>query len=295
MRFNTGLSLTESEIQTLLDFFPQGIVAFDLEMTGLSPILDKIIEIAAVKVTKEGKLEHFHALINPLIDIPEHTIEFHQITTEMVKDAPSLKKPLKDFIDFYDNLPLIAHNAQFDVGFLIRGIHQYNFPISLSDVYDTCKFARLLFKNKTENPIAPEDAKLSSLAKFYHFDFEHHHAHDDAFICLKVFIKLLEKLKEGEIIHLLKDKGFVFKLNSFQKAANYELPAKLSLLKEKVSKRENFQIIYKGGSTGSAPRPVRPIALMPMPGGLVLYGECLLSNLHKSFLVKKIKKVSELP
>lgn len=294
MRIQENLSLKASELRTLLNFFPQGLVAFDLEMTGLSPLLDKIIEIAAVKVLPDGRIENFHALINPLIEIPKKTTEFHMITDEMVKDAPTLKKPLKSFIEFYGNLPLVAHNAQFDIGFLIRGIHQYNFPIGLSDVFDTCKMARLLFKNSDKNVTRPIDYKLSSLASFYGFKLNHHMAHDDAWICLKIFIMLLQKIEEGKIAHLLKDKAFLFKLNSFQKASHYELPKKFDLLKEKVMAGEAFQMIYKGGSTGNEPRPVRPIALMPMPTGLVLYGECLLSKLNKSFLVKKIKKVEEI-
>lgn len=294
MRIHDNFKIEASELETLLEFFPNGVVAFDLEMTGLSPLLDKIIEIAAIKILPDGTVENFHALINPLIEIPKKTIEFHNITDEMIKDAPTLKRPLKDFIDFYGNLPLIAHNAQFDVGFLIRGIHQYNFPIGLSDIFDTCKMARLLFKNKDKNLLRPTDYKLSSLAEFYQIEFNHHKAHDDAWVCLKVFIKLLDKLIEGNIKHLLKDKAFLFKLNSFQKAANYELPKKLDLLKEKVMAGESFQMVYKGGSTGSDLRPVRPISLMPMPAGLVLYGECLLTHLNKSFLIKKIKKVAPL-
>lgn len=294
MRIQENLSLGPSELQTLLRFFPQGLVAFDLEMTGLSPLLDKIIEIAAIKILPDGQIESFHTLVNPLIEIPKKTTEFHMITDEMVKDAPTLKRPLKNFIEFYGNLPLVAHNAQFDVGFLIRGIHQYNFTIGLSDVFDTCKMARLLFKNTEKNAIKPSDHKLSSLAAFYEFELAHHRAHDDAWVCLKIFIKLLQKIEEGNIAHLLKDKAFLFKLNSFQKASHYELPKKLDLLKQKVMAGEAFQMVYRGGSTGNTPRPVRPIALMPMPTGLVLYGECLLSKLNKSFLVKKIKKVEEL-
>src|SRR5690606_3617822 len=119
MRIQENLSLGPSELQTLLRFFPQGLVAFDLEMTGLSPLLDKIIEIAAIKILPDGQIESFHTLVNPLIEIPKKTTEFHMITDEMVKDAPTLKRPLKNFIEFYGNLPLVAHNAQFDVGFLI--------------------------------------------------------------------------------------------------------------------------------------------------------------------------------
>ena len=44
------MTVPTSEIKGLLSFFPRGIVAFDVETTGLSPLTDKIIEIAGVKL-----------------------------------------------------------------------------------------------------------------------------------------------------------------------------------------------------------------------------------------------------
>lgn len=41
-------------------------------------------------------------------------------------------------------------------------------------------------------------------------------------------------------------------------------------------------------------RPVRPISLLPMPEGLILYGHCLVSDLYKSFAVKKIAEYKRL-
>ena len=145
-RPETSVKIEKSEVDILLKKFPKGIVAFDLEMTGLSPAFDKIIEIAAVKITQDGKVSYYHQMINPLITIPEYTIEYHGITNDMVRDCPSLKAPLKEFTQFYGDLPLLAHNAQFDMGFIVRGNHEYNLPFSMSDIYDSCKFSRALYK-----------------------------------------------------------------------------------------------------------------------------------------------------
>src|SRR5690606_21635693 len=104
------------EISSLLTLYPKGLVAVDLETTGLSPLVDKIIEIAAVKISPTGEVSSFHQLINPLIDIPEFTIQFHVLTNDDVKMAPTIRKPLKVFLDFVERLPHITHNSAFDLG-----------------------------------------------------------------------------------------------------------------------------------------------------------------------------------
>ncbi len=288
-RPNSSVNIEQAEIDSLLKHFPKGIVAFDLEMTGLSPVFDKIIEIAAVKVTAEGEVSTFHQMINPLVTIPDYTIEYHGITNEMVRDCPTLKSPLKEFNNFYGNLPLLAHNAQFDMGFIVKGNHEYNYPFSLSDIFDSCKFGRALYKKEKDNK--PKSFKLSDLAEFFSFNFTHHKALDDAYISLKVFIKCLEKFENYTGKRNLRDLSFLFKLNSFKKPIEYELPKKLIPIRASLKTRSQVFIKYKGSSTGDNFRPIKPIAFIPMPQGLILYAECLKDNLNKHFMVKKIKEL----
>lgn len=292
-RLELSLSLTESEIDILLDLFPEGVCAFDLEMTGLSSIFDKIIEIAAVRLNPDKTIDTFHSLVNPLIPIPEHTIQYHKLTNDILRDEPTLKKPLIDFLEFYGNRPLIAHNAIFDISFLIRGIHEYNFSPSLSSVFDSCKYARTLYKKEKER--RPENFKLSTLAQYFEFEFSHHEALDDAMASLKIFANCLahhksiaETIDQGQI----REAAYLYKLNSFKKASDYILPKKLESIREKVQSSTPFEIQYKGGTVNKGDfRKVRPIAVIPMPTGLSLYAECLESGLNKYFKIKKIKAV----
>lgn len=286
-RPDVNIELTQAERDVLLKHFPEGICAFDLEMTGLSPIFDKIIEIAAVKLEKGGEVKEYHSLVNPLITIPPHTIEYHGLTNEDLKDSPTLKKPLKEFVDFYGNLPLVAHSAIFDASFIVRGIHEYNYNLSLSDVFDSCKFARMVYKKHHDRP---DNFKLGTLAKFYGFTFNHHQALDDAYIALKVFAKCLIEYRKLEELRPLKDMAYIFKLSAYKKASDYILPNKLAGLREFVQTQTVVCIKYKGSSENSEDyRKVKPISILPMPQGLVMYGECLQTNLNKYFKVKKIQ------
>lgn len=290
-RVHTKLELTSSEIEALLTSFPNGLCAFDLEMTGLSPLFDKIIEIAAVKLTPDGKVDFFHSLINPLIEIPQSTIEYHGLTNDDVRDAPTLKKPLREFLEFFENLPLVAHNAIFDAGFLIIGMNQFNYSPSLSDVFDSCKIARSIYKGK---PQAPNSFKLNELASYFKIDFDHHQAMDDAMVSLKIMANCLLKLHKDETKFNLKDIAFTYKLNSFNKPSEYILPGKLKVLRELIANKETFSIMYKGGSFKGEFREVTPISLLAMPQGLVLYALCLRTNQNKYFRVKKIQSIKTL-
>jgi DNA polymerase-3 subunit epsilon len=288
-----NIIFSEEEIKILLKLFPKGVVSFDLETTGLSPLIDKIIEIAAVKITSEGKIETFHTLVNPLIPIPQYTIQYHQIYDEMVANAPSLKKPLRDFVEFYGSLPLIGHNAQFDAGFLIKSLHYHQYEISLSSVFDSCLLARQIYKKSDDpNVQLPQSFKLSNLAHFFKIDFTHHQALDDAYVSLKVFAQCLLKLPDPNH-KFISQKCFVYKINQFAKAPE-DLPPKFELLKKHLPEKKLIYIQYKGGTHGDKLRPVIPIALLPMPAGPVLYAECGITKLNKNFLLKKIKRVSEL-
>ena len=78
------------EIDALRKSFPEGVVFFDLETTGLSPLVDQIIEIGAIKVTTQS-VDCFSSFVNTEIKIPESTIKIHGITDHMVRESETIK------------------------------------------------------------------------------------------------------------------------------------------------------------------------------------------------------------
>lgn len=293
LRATSSLIITPEEQARLLKLFPKGIVAVDLETTGLSPLVDKIIEIAALKITPNDEVVTFHALINPLIEIPQHTIQYHQITDDMVANVSTLKKPLKDFWDFVGNLPLLAHNAVFDIGFLIKGSHDFQIETAPTKVYDSCRFLRSLYRSKPEGSERPDNFKLSTLATYFKVELKHHIALEDTMTCALVFARGLMAQKEEAEFEKHFEKSFVLTLRQYKNDDPFFIPKKFDDLKVMVASGKIVEIQYKGGHQGDDWRPVRPIGLLPMPSGPVLMGECLLSGLNKSFLLKKIKNIRE--
>lgn len=279
--------LSNEEIKILQHFFPQGVVAFDLETTGLSPLVDKIIEISAVKVTKDG-IETFDQLVNPEIKIPDFTIEIHNITDDMVKDSPKVAGVLPEFVDFIEGYPLIAHNAKFDVGFIIYDVLQNKLSLPEAKVYCSCAISRKVFKDFPNH-------KLGTLVEMLEIPLENHHrALDDARACLQVFAKaLINYFEKKDNTKILKD-AFLFKTNSFGEDQELNIPKHLKKLEELVPAQEVFDIKYNGGSMKGKFRPIKPISLLPMPDGMILYAHCLTSDLYKSFAVKKIAEFKQL-
>lgn len=93
-------------------------VVFDIETTGLNKDFDKIIEIGALKYRNNILVSEFNYLVNPKIKIPEIITTITGINDEDLINEDTIDNILPKFIDFIEDLPLIAHNSEFDLGFI---------------------------------------------------------------------------------------------------------------------------------------------------------------------------------
>jgi DNA polymerase-3 subunit epsilon len=94
-------------------------VVFDVETTGLRLWRnDRIIEIGAVAVEGEDMTQEFHTLIDADRPITKAAQRIHGITSEMLVGQPKAEEALTTFQQFIENSTLVAHNAEFDIGFL---------------------------------------------------------------------------------------------------------------------------------------------------------------------------------
>ena len=108
--------ITNSKNQNLDDTY----VVFDLETTGFSPDKNKIIEIGAVKVVHGEITERFSTFVNPEVPIPYRIEELTSIRDDMVIDAPKIETILPQFMEFCGDAIMVAHNADFDMSFIIK-------------------------------------------------------------------------------------------------------------------------------------------------------------------------------
>lgn len=127
-------------------------VAFDLETTGLNPEKDKIINIGAIRYRNNMPVDELNILVNPQKDIPEIITNITGITTDMVKDKPTIKEVLPTLLEFIGKDIVLGHNVRFDLGFLNYALEVHGFEHYVTKYVDTLTIARSFRKNnKLEN------------------------------------------------------------------------------------------------------------------------------------------------
>lgn len=168
---------------------------FDIETTGLSNLRDRITEIGAVLVRGGEVVDRFDTFVNPEMPIPPKITELTGISDDMVKDAPSDSEALDAFLRFARGLPLVAHNASFDVGFIRRAAERAARPFDLPYI-DTVAMSKYC------NPELKRH-KLDVVAEYFGLgDFNHHRAQDDAEMLARIFICMTEKLRREGVFDM---------------------------------------------------------------------------------------------
>ena len=161
-------------------------IAFDFETTGLSYRNgDEIIEMSAIIYNNGKPTDEFHSLINPMRHIPDRATKVNNITNDMVSNAPVIADVLPDFLSFVENSILVAHNASFDIGFLVNACEQYRLSTQLEYV-DTLTVSRKVFPNL-------ENHKLGTVCNHIGHDIENaHRSTHDAHACAQILLTAIE-------------------------------------------------------------------------------------------------------
>ena len=156
-------------------------IAFDLETTGLDAASDDIIEVGIARFRDGELVDQYQSLVKPTKPIPAEITQLTGIDQEDVEDQPRIQDILTDVARIVEGLPLVAHNAQFDVSFL--GKHH---PLDANLVIDTVELASIML------PSAPR-YNLGSLTKSLGIELERaHRAFDDALATGRLYWKLWE-------------------------------------------------------------------------------------------------------
>ena len=167
----------------------QTFVVFDLETTGFSNKNDKITEIGAVKIENFKVVDRFSQLINPQKDISYKVQELTGITNDLIKDKPTIEEVLPKFIEFIGDSVMVAHNADFDMGFMQQKCREQNIEFKNTSV-DTLTLARTLLPHMKR-------FRLNLIAKELGVPLlNHHRAVDDAEATAHIFIKFLEMIQK---------------------------------------------------------------------------------------------------
>ena len=161
----------------------------DLEMTGLNPKNDKILEIGAVKVRNQKIVKKYSVLVNPMISVPERITEITGITTAMVEDGVEMDDAVKGLLEFIGEDIIVGQNVIFDYSFIKQWAINNKITIRYLAL-DTLKMARRL--------LPPEQSKkLEALCEYFQIErVNGHRALDDSIQTYHVYEKLCDLCDE---------------------------------------------------------------------------------------------------
>ena len=251
-------------------------VVFDIETTGFSPVKDKIIEIGAVRVEKGQITSRFSEFVNPRIPIPFRIENLTGINDAMVADADTIEVILPKFMEFCEGASLVAHNADFDMSFIMRNCELLGIGREFTYA-DTVGIARFLLPGLNR-------FKLDTVAKAVGVRLDNHHrAVDDANCTAEIFVRFVAMLKEREIFDLdqLNETGKVSP-DTVKKLPTYHA---IILAKNDAGRVNLYRLISESHINYYARRPRIPKSLyMKYREGLLLGSACEAGELFRALV-----------
>jgi DNA polymerase III subunit epsilon len=163
-------------------------IIFDTETTGLESKFDRIIEIGGIELINNFPTGNtLHLYINPG-DRKVHpdALAVHGITDEFLRDKPAFADVAHKIVEFFDGAKWIAHNANFDIGFVNAEFERIGLPpVTMDRVVDTLALAR------RKHPMGPNS--LDALCRRYGIDNAHRTKHGallDSELLAEVYIEM---------------------------------------------------------------------------------------------------------
>ena len=155
-------------------------VVVDVETTGLHSETDEIIEVAAIRSVGK-KFKAFQTLVLPRNRIPEYVTQLTGIRNIDVMNAPQIEQVAPKLLDFIRGLPVVAHNAPFDVRFIAAAFEKIGANIDIKYI-DTVPLARVAFPGM-------QNYKLETLIEALELihSKQQHRAESDATATLRLF------------------------------------------------------------------------------------------------------------
>lgn len=165
----------------------------DIETTGGTAARDKITEIAIVHHDGERITDKYSTLINPERSIPFHIIGLTGITNDMVANAPKFFEVAKEIIEWTEGRIFVAHNVNFDYGFLKEEFKSLGYTFTRSTL-DTVRLSRLAFPGHKSYSLSNLIQRFNLVVK------DRHRALDDAWATAEIFTMIMESgVYEGTV------------------------------------------------------------------------------------------------
>ena len=258
--------------------FDHEFVAFDLETTGLSSKNDRIIEIGAVRMRNGKEVDRFQTFVNPERVLERKIVELTGITDDMLRGAPKIEQVLPQFLEFVGDSILVAHNADFDTGFVRASCSRLGYAYNFTSA-DTLILAQNLMPhlNKFKLDVVANALSLP--------EFNHHRAADDAAICGMIMARFLDMLKQRDIHSLQAINPAMEGLRSQNRISDRHARHIILFAKNQVGLRNLYHLISDSNLKYFKRVPRIPKSeLLKLREGLILGSACEAGELFQAVI-----------
>lgn len=260
------------------------LVAFDIETTGLNPVADGIVEIAAVKRRAGREIAHFHSLVDPQRPISPGAAAIHGISDEQVRGQPTIEEVLPQFLEFAAGNIALAHNAAFDLGFLWYEISK-GFQAPDVPVLDTCALARKHLRLGRHS--------LDALVRHLNLaSGQEHRALADARHCAEVFLACARRVEPSLRIPIARLLWPDSSLPNLADAHPASLSGEWVLLRKALEAGAAVEILYTDSAGRKSVRVIRPQSIGFYGGSLYVEAHCLLAGRRRTFVLERIQRIT---
>jgi DNA polymerase-3 subunit epsilon len=169
-------------------------VVLDTETTGLSHASgDRVVEIGCVELMNflpTGRT--YQVYLDPEMPMPYGAQQIHGLTDAFLRGKPKFAEIAGEFVAFIDGAQIIAHNADFDIGFLNAELTLAGRPFITSKILDTVRLARKKYPGAQNS--------LDALCRRFNIDTsarEKHGALLDADLLAQVYLEIAGSRQPG--------------------------------------------------------------------------------------------------
>jgi DNA polymerase III epsilon subunit family exonuclease len=264
-----------------LPLYQVPFAVLDVETTGLHPELgDAICEIAILRVCDGRVQEEYQRLVDPGRPLSPEAYAVNRISSDLLRGAPPFAEIVGEVLPRLEGAAIVAHNAPFDLGFLVAALEELDEPIPANPIVDTLALARTCYGFPKNNLHAiAQDLGISVLLR--------HRALGDVWTTWRILEFFSQDLQSrwglgtlGELIHA--QGGPISWPCSLPREA---LP---DVLAEALARRRPIFLRYCSSEGDVSERTVEPLRVGAYQGALYLVARCTLRGEQRTFRLDRI-------
>lgn len=254
-------------------------VMLDLETTGLEVDHgDRVCEVALLRIEGDREVARYEQLINPCRAIDPEAYRVNQIDSMLLEGAPVFGETLPTLMPLLEDAVIVAHNAFFDMAFLVSEFQRLGRPPLRNPVLDTLSLSRSLIRAQRYN--------LRALSASIGVAPPTHRAMSDVIALRALFGHLVELLR-GKGATTLRD-VLQAQWGSLPVPGTSHLPRQLS---EALEQGRRVRIAYQRHDGTIVEREILPLGISSRGTLPVLHAFCYLRNSPRSFTVERIQLI----